>query len=82
VRYIVIQVALRPFEDPIVEVEDILTAIDATPVLCATWEQAQEAILAARADPDMDWSVWEIVDGRAVRRAVVLASGRPEISSG
>lgn len=52
------------------------------PILCESKGRAEDAIedITGKDDGSVwDWSVFEVVDGRCERRAVVFSSGRPEI---
>jgi len=44
------------------------------PLLCRTKEEAEAAVLKAHQEEDMDWSLWEIVDGRCVQRSVIFSA--------
>jgi hypothetical protein len=49
------------------------------PRLCSSKEQAEALIGAAAGRDAKDWSVFEVVDGRCVRRSVVFKAEGPEV---
>ena len=66
----------------VVEVEhDREEPVHRPPVLCETRGEAEGELARVWDDHDRDWSVWEMVNGRAQRRSVVFKDGKPESQS-
>lgn len=49
-----------------------VTETEVTPVLCETTRDVFKAIMESHDDADGDWAIFEVVDGKAVRRAVTF----------
>ena len=77
-RYIVILVRSEMVE-PEPGAEEQLE-IETQPVLCESVGAVYDTIQEASANGNMDWSVWEVVAGKAQRRAVTYPNDMQRIT--
>lgn len=55
-------------------------AIETQPILCESVGAVYDAIQEAHTNGNMDWSVWEVVGGKAVQRAVTYPNDMQRIA--